>query len=66
MNNGANEWREMNNWFSITFSTMSNIIIRHLRHLLNAEKCADAEEVYYKELARTRYYYITKAFSKQI
>lgn len=45
MNNGVNEWREMNNWFFIIFFIMLNIIIRYLRYLLNVEKCVDVEEV---------------------
>lgn len=64
MNNGVNEWREMNNWFFIIFFIMLNIIIRYLRYLLNVEKCVDVEEVYYKELVRIRYYYIIKVFLK--
>lgn len=55
----------MNNRFSITFCTMPHIIIRHMRHWLDAERYADSEEVYYEEFALVMYYYIAKAFQSK-
>jgi hypothetical protein len=47
------------------FCTKPHIIIRHLRHALNARRFADSEEVCYEEFTLVMYYYITEAFQSK-